>query len=118
MTQTAQKLMMLQLWRGGFPIAPDTVAKALDLPNFGTIDGNSEIERWTNWKKHEIEIMSQVQQLGGSLQGAAQQAGTQPPPPGPGKAAPGRPPTGRKPPAAITKSGPNGPRPVISESGK
>lgn len=116
-TQTAQKLLMLQLWRGGFPIAPDTVAKALDLPNFGTLDGNSEIERWFSYKKMEIEMQAQAQQLGASLQGMApgqQIGGVTPSGSHAGKG--GRPPSGNKPPAAKVKASAEGPRAVITES--
>jgi hypothetical protein len=117
-TQTAQKLMMIQMWRAGFPIAPDTVAKALDLPNFGTIEGNSESERWFNWKKKEIELQAQAQQLGASLMPMmpGQQQGTVTPN-GSHQGTGGRPPSGNKPAAAKVKASANGPRAVISESG-
>src|SRR5208337_2965017 len=36
-TQTQQKLLLMQLWRGGFPINPERVAKALGIENWGTL---------------------------------------------------------------------------------
>lgn len=121
-TQTSQKLMMLQMWRAGFPIPPDDVAKALDMHNWGTIDGNTGWEKWQTYKKMEIEFASQIQQLQQSLPGfgppggAPQQAGAGAPPGG-GKAKPGRPATGNKPPQAQVKQSASGPRAVVSESG-
>lgn len=35
LNQTSQKLMILQLWRGGFPIDPWTLSDVMGLPNFG-----------------------------------------------------------------------------------
>jgi len=119
-TQTTQKLMMLQLWRAGFPIPPDDVAKALDMNNWGTIDGNSGWEKWQNYKKMEIEFASQIQQLQQSLPGFGPPGGAPPggaPGASPGKAKPGRPPSGQKPPQAQTKGSAEGPRAVVSESG-
>jgi len=121
-TQTAQKLMMLQMWRGGFPIPPDDVAKALDIPNFGIIEGNTGWEKWKNYKRMEIEFASSIQQLQQSLPGfQAPQGAPQPGAAAPGgKAKPGRPPgTGAhpKPPQAQVKGSAEGPRAVVSESG-
>jgi len=113
-TQTAQKLLYLQLWRGGFPISPMTVAKALDIPNWGTVDGNTEYEQWQNYKKTEIEFASQMKDLASSLQPSQ-------PPSGPGagggpKGKGGRPASGNKPPAAKVKGSAEGPRATVTES--
>ena len=113
-TQTAQKLLYLQLWRGGFPISPMTVAKALDIPNWGTVDGNTEFEQWQNYKKKEIEFASQMKDLAGSLQPAQPASG-----PGGGggpQGKGGRPPSGSKPPAAKVKGSAEGPRATVTES--
>ena len=112
-TQTQQKLMMLQLFRSGFPISPDTVARALDMPNWGSIDGNTELDRWQNWKKIEVEFAAQIKALGQSLLGTPQ-AGV-----GDGggpKATGGRPPSGKKPIHSELKAGALGPRAVVSQS--
>jgi hypothetical protein len=109
-TQTAQKMLYLQLWRGGFPISPETVAKALDIPNF-----EQEKQNWFAWKKTEIEMQAAAKVLAGSLepQGAppAGPAGGKP-----GGAKPGRPPSGKRPATAVTKGSAEGPRGVIKES--
>lgn len=119
-TQTAQKLMMMQLFRAGFPIPPDDVAKALDIPNWGTIDGNTGYERWQNYQKKQIEFASQTKELMASLpgMGAPQAGGPQGGPAAAPKKQPGRPPSGTKPPQAVVKGSAEGPRAVVSESGK
>jgi hypothetical protein len=113
-TQTSQKLLYLQLWRGGFPISPMTVAKALDIPNWGNIDGNTEFEQWQNYKKKEIEFASAMKDLAGSLQPAQPESGA-----GAGggpKGKGGRPASGNKPPAAKVKGSAEGPRATVTES--
>jgi hypothetical protein len=114
-TQTAQKLLNLQLWRGGFPIAPDTVAKSLDIANWGHLDGTSEFERWQSFKKKEVEFASQIKELAGSLApaGQPQSGGTAA---GSQKGKGGRPPSGNKPPAAKTKGSAEGQRSTVTES--
>ncbi len=116
-TQTAQKLLYLQLWRSGFPMSPVTVAKALDLENFGTIEGNTQLEQFYNWKKQEIEMAAQAQQLAASELPQAAPPMTGPTPAGSQHGTGGRPPQGNQTPQLQTKTGPNGPRAVISESG-
>lgn len=115
-TQTAQKLLYLQLWRTGFPMSPMTVAKALDLENWGTIDGVTQFEQWENFEKKKIEFAAQAQGLQSSLmpQGAV---ATGPTPAGSQTGTGGRPPQGNQIPRAKVKNGQNGPRAVISESG-
>ena len=46
--QTARKLLLVQLQRGGFMIDSETVAKACDIANFGTIPGNTVQEKWVS----------------------------------------------------------------------
>ena len=55
-SQTQQKLLMLQLWRGGFPINPERVAKALGIENWGTLDGTTDLEKWQAFKRIELEF--------------------------------------------------------------
>lgn len=118
-TQTAQKLLYLQLFRAGFPISPVTVAKALDLENFGNIDGNSQLEQYENWEKKKIEMAANAQQFAASQmpQQAAGPAPAVPTPSGSHTGTGGRPPEGGQSPQLKTKNGPNGPRAVVSESG-
>lgn len=115
-TQTSQKLLQLQLFRAGFPISPMTVAKALDLENWGNLEGNTQIEQWQSFQNMTIEFKAKEAQLAQSLM---PQQGPQPPQaPGPaGKLTEGRPPTGNQAPQAVVKNGANGPRAVVSESG-
>jgi hypothetical protein len=91
-----------------------TVAKALDIPNFGVVDGNNELEQWQSFKRMEVEFASQMKDLASSLQPAQPQAG-----PGGGggpKGKGGRPASGNKPPAAKVKGSAEGPRATIVES--
>jgi hypothetical protein len=58
-TQMQEQLKYLQLYRGGFPISPHTVAKKLGIENFGEIPGVTEFEKWTNWKQLELLIQGE-----------------------------------------------------------
>jgi hypothetical protein len=113
--QTPQKLLLMQLQRSGFPIDSETVADALDLPNYGTIPGNTIREKWANEQKEKLEFMEKMKELGASLGPGGQ------PQPGAGGSGgqkkPGRPPSGNRPPMMKTKAAADGPRAVISESG-
>lgn len=114
-TQTQQKLLMLQLWRGGFPIDPGRVAKAIGLENWGTLDGNTDLERWQSFKRIELEFQAALKKEAGALIPSQGPSG-----PGAGggpQGKGGRPPSGNKPPAAKTKGSAEGPRAVISQSG-
>jgi hypothetical protein len=127
-TQMQEQLKYLQLYRGGFPISPHTVAHKLGIENFGEIPGVTEFEKWTNWKQLELLIqaktMAMAAQLGmmppGGAQGApgagAQSGSSQAPPTGTQHAG-GRPPSGQKPPHLVEKGkGSMNPRTTISES--
>lgn len=52
--QMTRKLLMLQLKKGGFMIDSQTVAEACDIPNYGTIPGNTVIERY--WEEQAMQI--------------------------------------------------------------
>jgi hypothetical protein len=125
-TAMQEQLKYLQLYRGGFPISPQTVAAKLDIENYGDIDGVTEFEKWTNWKKQEVMIQVQGQILAAA---AMAQAGIMPPQPGgggpegkpqqdPNQPHPGgRPPSGKKPPKLEQKGGSTfQPRTTITES--
>ena len=114
-SQTQQKLLMLQLWRGGFPINPERVAKALGIENWGTLDGTTDLEKWQAFKRIELEFAAALKKEAGAIMPSPPESGT-----GPGggpKGKGGRPPSGGKPPAARTKGSAEGPRAVISQSG-
>jgi hypothetical protein len=60
-TQMTRKLVYLQLWRDQrFPISPQTVAEALDIPNWGTLDGNTEFDKWINYMRQYNELQIQL----------------------------------------------------------
>jgi hypothetical protein len=119
-TQMQEQLKYLQLYRGGFPISPHTVAAKLDIDNFGDIKGTTEFEKWVNWKQMEVAIQVKSQLLAAQMMAAA---GVMPPQPGEGGGGPqdkpasappqpsgpnqphpgGRPPSGKKPPHLAEK---------------
>lgn len=108
--QTAQKLLLLQGWRAGFPIDPARVAKVYGIENWET----SDFPKWKEFKQAELEFAAKLKEEGASLM----PGGQQPAAGGGGKQAKGgRPPSGTKPPAARTKGSAEGPRSTISESG-
>lgn len=114
--QTARKLLLVQLQRGGFMIDSQTVAAACDVPNWGTLQGNTVVERWKSEQEMKLEFAVKMKQLETALV-PAQGTPTAPPEPAlPGHAQPGRPPSGRKPPELKTKGSAEGPRAVITES--
>jgi hypothetical protein len=73
LNQVSQKLMVLQLWRGGFPIDPWTLADIMGLPSFGKKpEGTNDIlSRYAAWKDRESDFSAAEQE---KLQ-IAQQAG-------------------------------------------
>jgi hypothetical protein len=126
-TAMQEQLKYLQLYRGGFPISPQTVAAKLDIENYGDIDGVTEFEKWENWKIKETTIQVKAQLLAAAIMG---QAGIMPPQAGgggtegkppqqdPNQPHPGgRPPSGKKPPKLEQKGGSTfQPRTTITES--
>lgn len=76
-TQLTKKLLMMQLWKGGFPIDPWTLAEAMDLQNFGSPALLSKIlgtpssdiptdimGRWIMWKELMTKMAPQQGQPG------------------------------------------------------
>lgn len=119
--QTQQKLLWMQLQRAGFIISSETVAKALDIPNWGTLDGTTELEKWQSEQEMKLEFAARMQALQGSLAPTAGPGGPEgPAAPMPSAlmphAKPGRPPSGQKPPELATKASAAGPRAVVKES--
>jgi hypothetical protein len=119
-TQTQEQLKWLQLFRGGFPLAPHDVAKKLNIEGYGDIDGDTLFERYVNWKKLELELQQKMAALAQSL------ASQLPQPPGGEQVGPkggqsktgGRPPSGGQAPKIKQKTGgASGPRTTVSESG-
>lgn len=113
-TQQQEQLKYLQLFRGDFPICPHTVAQKLGIDNYGTIPGDTEFEKWKNWKQIQIALAAQEQQLAGSL-------GLMPPGGAPSNGATGkpegRPPSGQAAPKIEQKGKHDGkPRTTVTES--
>jgi hypothetical protein len=108
--QTAQKLLLLQGWRAGFPMDPARVAKIYGIENWEAKD----LPAWLKFKEKELEMAAKLKIEGMSLQPPGGQA--QPAAGGGGKAHGGRPPSGTKPPAAKTKGSAEGPRATVTES--
>jgi hypothetical protein len=114
--QTGNKLMLIQMQRGGFPIDSETVAKAADIPNFGTIDGNTIWEKWQTEQERKLVFATQMKELETALVPQGPMAPPMPNGVGGSKGAPGRPPSGQKPPHIETKGSAAGPRATITES--
>lgn len=72
-TQTAQKMIYLQLWRGGFPIDPWTIAEIFNIGDFGKKpEGtNSILDRYMAWQKMQLEFKAQMAEEAQTLGGAA-----------------------------------------------
>lgn len=110
-TQQQEQLKYLQLYRGGFPISPQTVAAKLGIENYGEIDGADEFAKWVNWKKLELLLAAQAQQIAGELGLVGPDELT------PAPHAGGRPPSGNAPPKIRQKGKNDGnPRTTITES--
>lgn len=60
-TQMTKKMLYLQLWRDQrFPISPQTVAEALDIPNWGTLEGATELDKWIGYMRMQNELSTQL----------------------------------------------------------
>ena len=115
-TQQQEQLKYLQLFRGGFPISPHTVAKKLGIQNYGDISGDTEFEKWTNWQNLQVAMMAQKQALASQL-GILPDAGGAPPSNGATGKPEGRPPSGKVPPHLEEKGKHDGnPRVTVAES--
>jgi hypothetical protein len=110
LSQMVMKLGLIQLRKAGIMIDSQTIAEAWNVPNYGTIDGNTVIERWKNEQLMQLEFAQAMQEVAGNA-GATTPPGAA----APGKPNPeGRPPSGNAPPALKQKD--NGTRSTITES--
>lgn len=114
MSQMVMKLGLIQLRKAGVKIDSQTIAEAWNVPNYGTIDGSTVMERFENEQEMDLIQAARMKELAGA-------EGLIPPPgaAGPGQALPGkqqegRPPSGQAPPALKSKDG--GARSTITES--
>lgn len=116
-TQMQEQLKYLQLQQKGFPISNHTVAKKLNIENFGEIAGNTEFEKWVNEQKVMLSIKAALAQMAAQLM-------PQPPEDDKGKGggkgsskAGGRPSSNEKPPKLKQKGKKDGaPRTTITNS--
>ena len=115
--QTARKLLLIQMQRSGSMIDSETVMKAADVPNWGTLEGNTVFEKWKSEQQVKLEFAVKMKELETALVGQGPSAPPMPVGVGGQKGAEGRPPSGNKPPHLETKASAAGPRAVISESG-
>jgi hypothetical protein len=107
------KLGLIQLKKSGVKISSQTIAEAWLINNYGSFDGNNEIEKWQSEQEMDLEFAARLEAIKGEL------AGEIPPPPGqpavpgqppPGAPAPGTQPEGRPstfsaPPKLVAKDG-------------
>lgn len=62
-TQISHRLFLERLREQNFPIDPQTLASASDIPNFGIIPGATVLERYINWKQLEAAIQAKAIKL-------------------------------------------------------
>lgn len=80
-TQMSKKLGLIQLKKAGVWISSETIATAWNIPNYGNIPGNTEIEKYWAEKQLELARMEQLKEVMQGLSGGA--------PGGPGGGGPG-----------------------------
>ena len=114
MTQMQMKLGLIQLRKATVKIDSQTIAEAWELPNYGTLEGNTIIERFQSEQEMDLEFAARMQQIaaaeglippGMNAPGAAT---------APQKPQEGRPPSGQAAPKLVSKDG--GARSTITES--
>lgn len=111
LTQQEEQIKYMSLYGRGFPISAHTVAKKLNIDNYGEIEGTTEFDKWTNEQKAMILLKGEAAQL-------SEQVGLDGPPPQQGQQhAGGRPPTDKKPGKLKMKDKSTNPRPILSTSG-
>lgn len=87
LSQMVMKLGLIQLRKAGIKIDSQTIAESWNVPNYGTIEGNTVMERWQNEQEMDLAIAARMKEVAGGL-GLL--------PTMPGAAAPGKPnPEGR-----------------------
>lgn len=117
MNSMSRRLFFLQLFRGGFPIDPWTLADLMDIHNFGPVpqipdeaveggmrEASTVLEKWLAFEQMKVKIAAAMaagqQQAAGGEGGAGGGAGGVHKPGGPQV---GRPPTAQNPPAMAVK---------------
>lgn len=110
--QMAMKLGLIQLRKAGIMIDSQTIAEAWNIPNYGTLEGSTVMEKFQSEKEMELVQAAKLQAIAGAegLMPAAPPGAPKPD----GAAPEGRPPSGQAPPAIKSKDG--GARSTITES--
>jgi hypothetical protein len=114
--QTGRKLLLIQMQRSGSMIDSETVMKAADVANWGTLPGNTVLEKWRSEQEMKLEFAVKMKELETALVGQGPSAPPSPIGVGGSKGAEGRPPSGNKPAHMETKASASGPRMTITES--
>jgi hypothetical protein len=115
LTQMAMKLALIQLRKAGIMIDSQTIAEAFNIPNYGTIEGSTVIERYNREQEMKLEEMVKMKAIAEQLGIGAPGAGGPPGAPKPGGGNPeGRPASFNAPPAIASKDG--GARSTITTS--
>ncbi len=114
--QTGRKLLLIQMQRAGSMIDSETVMKAADVPNWGSLPGTTVLAKWKAEQEMKLEFAVKMKELETALVPTGPAAPPTPIGVGGSKGAEGRPPSGQKPPHMDTKSSAAGPRAVISTS--
>jgi hypothetical protein len=92
------------------------VMKAADVANWGTLPGNTVLEKWRSEQEMKLEFAVKMKELETALVGQGPSAPPSPIGVGGSKGAEGRPPSGNKPAHMETKASASGPRMTITES--
>jgi len=126
--QMTQKLGLIQLRKAGVQISSQTIAESWNVGNFGTLDGNTELEKWRSEQEMMLEFAERAKIIQASLEQAAENplgtalaqmaasGGAGGPTAGPivGGSQEGRPPSGHAAPKLVSKN--SGERSTITES--
>jgi hypothetical protein len=117
LTQMVMKLGLIQLKKAGVKISSQTLAEAWAVPNYGQLDGSTEMEKWKSEQEMDLEFAARMMIIktalggGGAAGGAGGAGGAPKPPPG---GAEGRPNADTAPPKLESKD--QGTRSTIATS--
>jgi hypothetical protein len=110
-TAMQEQIKVQAAYTRGFPLPPDYVADKLGFSNWGTIPGDTLMEKWQNWEQIKLMLAAKAQMLAQKLglNTAPQQTGKQ--------HGGGRPPSDQKPGRQEMKDKNSGaPRPITRTS--
>ena len=66
-TQLQQQTMVLGMFSRGFPIPPDYVAEQVNIKNWGTLPGDTLLQKWVNWEKLQLGLKAEAAHLAAQL---------------------------------------------------